>query len=117
MRDGAAKVFEPYQMSTTLSDGSKVNKWAIRAYYNVTSSDKEKQIVQYRVYVVDNYYSPNYRVMSIYEGTIWAPHMGYNMVSLSNTLHDDEVDEFLRGKVSKYKLTDDWKDTLTYTYT
>ena len=117
LRDGAAKVFEPYQMSTTLSDGSKVNKWAIRAYYNVTSTDKEKQIVQYRVYVVDNYYSPNYRVMSIYEGTIWAPHMGYNMVTLSNSLVDDDVDEFLRGKVAKYKLTDDWKDTLTYTYT
>ena len=55
--------------------------------------------------------------MSIYEGTIWAPHMGYNMVTLSNSLVDDDVDEFLRGKVAKYKLTDDWKDTLTYTYT
>ena len=115
LKDNGTQVFAPNQMSTkNVNTGSIVDKWEIRAYYYFDNSDAGMQIIKYRVFVVDNYYSPSYKVMCIHEDAIWAPHMGYGKVSISNTLSGDPVDEFLRSK-PEYGLTN-WKDTLTYTH-
>ena len=113
LKDNGTAVFAPNQMSTkSVNTGATVDKWEIRAYYFVDNNAAGQQIVKYRVFVVDNYYSPSYRVMCVHEDAVWAPHMGYGKVSLSNTLAGDPVDAFLR---SEYTLTN-WCDTLTYTH-
>ena len=112
LKDNGSQVFAPNQMKTTnVNNGHIVDKWEIRAYFYSDTTDAGQQIVKYRVFVVDNYYSPSYRVMCVHEDAVWAPHMGYGKVSLSNTHSGENVDTFLRGQ---YNLTN-WCDTLTYT--
>ncbi len=114
LTDSGTPVFAPNQMKTkNVNTGSVVDKWEIRAYYYFDTTDAGQQIVKYKVFVVDNYYSPSYKVMCIHEDAVWAPHMGYGKVTLSNTLSSDPVDAFLRSK-TEYNLSN-WKDTLTYT--
>jgi prepilin-type N-terminal cleavage/methylation domain-containing protein len=112
MKDNGAAVFTPQQMKTrNVNTGNEVDKWQIRVYYSFDSTDGT-QMVKYKVFVVDNYYSPDYKVMCIHEDSVWAPHMGYGKVSLANTLASDPVDTFLRSK-AEYGLSG-WKDTLKY---
>ena len=113
LKDNGVAVFAPSQMTTkNVNNGHIVDKWEIRMYFHYDNTDG-KQIVNYKVFVVDNYYSPTYKVMCIQEGEVWAPHMGYGKITLSNTLSGDNVDTFLRGQ-STYHLTG-WYDTITYT--
>ena len=115
LKDNGVQVFAPNQMSTkNVNTGATVDKWEIRAYYFFDTAAAGQQLVKYKVFVVDNYYSPSYRVMCIQENAVWAPHMGYGKVTLSNTLSGDPVDQFLRSK-TEYGLTN-WKDTLTYKF-
>lgn len=112
LTDNGTQVFAPNQMTTkNVNSGAVVDKWEIRAYFFVDTEASGQQIVKYRVFVVDNYYSPSYRVMCVHEDAVWAPHMGYGKVALSNTHSGDAVDTFLRGH---YNLTN-WCDTLKYT--
>jgi len=110
MKDNGSAVFTPQQMKTrNVNTGNEVDKWQIRVYYSFDPTDGS-QMVKYKVFVVDNYYSPDYKVMCIHEDSVWAPHMGYGKVSLTNTLAADPVDSFLRSK-AEYGLSG-WKDTL-----
>ena len=114
LKDNGTAVFTPGQMSThRQSDGAQVDKWEVRAYYYYDNTDAGRQVIRVKIFVVDNYYSPTYKVMATQETSIWAPHMGYGKVSLSNSLSGDAVDVYLRSQ--PYGLAS-WKDTITYTH-
>lgn len=114
MKDNGVAVFAPSQMQTkNVNNGNIVDKWEIRMYFKYDNTDG-KQIVNYKIFVVDNYYSPTYRVMCIQEGAVWAPHMGYGKITLENKLSGDAVDTFIRSK-TEYQMTN-WYDTLKYTH-
>ena len=49
-----------------ISDGATVDKWEVRVFFRYSEADG-KQVVQYKVFVVDNYYSPTYKVMCTHE--------------------------------------------------
>ena len=115
LRDNGAQVFAPSQMSTKRkSDGAVVDKWEIRSFFYFDSTDESRQVIRFKIFVVDNYYSPTYKIMAVQEGAIWAPHMGFGKVGLSNTHSGETVDSFIRGE-STSGITTAWKDTLTYT--
>ena len=115
LRENGNQVFAPSQMQTKrISDGATVDKWEVRAFFRYAEADG-KQVVQYKVFVVDNYYSPTYKVMCTHENAIWAPHMGYGKISFANNYDDDDVVTYLRG-ISTYGLGSEWHDTLIYTH-
>ena len=108
------EVFHPSQMKTTRrKDGVVVDKWLVRMYFKVESNDAS-QCVKYRIYVLDNYYSPDLKVMNVYEGTIWPPHIGFNRITLTN--NGDYTNDAGHKYVENHYhiLADGWKDTITY---
>lgn len=107
-------VFTPRQMQTTnVNTHQKVDKWIVRTYFKFDSTDAS-QVVKYKIFVIDNYYSPTWRVMTVYEGSVWAPHMGTGKISLSSAITDPQgVDTYLR---TNYNLSG-WGNYITYKYT
>lgn len=116
LKDNGTQVFAPMQMKTTnVNSGLEVDKWEIRAYYKIDKTDGAS-VVKYKVFVVDNYYSPTYKIMCIHEDSVWAPHMDYGKVTTKNTLTSaDKVNKFLRDKTELGLATDEWQDTLVFT--
>lgn len=111
MQNDSDAVFTTRQMKTTnLKTNKVVDKWNIRVFFNVTDTDAS-QIVKYKVYVLDNYYSPN-KVMSIYEGSVWAPHMGMERIKVSNINLDDDINKSIKSSMG----TDagNWYDCIQY---
>ena len=113
MQSDTKEVFTSRQMKTTnLTTKKVVDKWNIRVFFNVTDTDAS-QIVKYKVYVLDNYYSPN-KVMSVYEGSVWAPHMGMERVTVSNINDDDDINQSI--KTSMGSDASKWYDCIQYTH-
>ena len=111
--NNTGEVFHPSQMKTTRrKDGVVVDKWLVRMYYKIETTDAS-QCIKYRIYVLDNYYSPDLKVMNIYEGTIWPPHIGFNRITTSNVGDHDEVGH--KYVEDHYHIAaDGWKDAVTY---
>lgn len=107
-------VFEPRQMKTTnRNTGATVDKWIVRTYFNFDQTSAS-QTVSYKIFVIDNYYSPTWKVMTVYEGSCWAPHMGTGKLTKSSAITDPQgVDTFLRDN---YDL-DGWGNYITYKFT
>ncbi|MBR6959869.1 MAG: type II secretion system protein [Clostridiales bacterium] len=105
-------VFTPNYMKTTnVNSGNVVDKWIVRTYFYFDPKDAS-QTVKYKVYVIDNYYSPTWRVMSEYEGSVWAPHMGTGKIALVSGITDPEgIDSWLR---THYSLTG-WGNYIKFT--
>ncbi len=118
------EVFQPSQMKTVrLKDKATVDKWKVRMYFKFQedASDPTKlstsQGIKYKIFVLDNYYSPNLKVMSVYEGTIWPPHVsgisGNKIVLKSNG--DYTNDEGHKYCEEHYGVkSDGWKDTIYF---
>lgn len=114
LMDGSIEVFKPLQMKTkNVNTGNVVDKWQVRVFFKFD----DKQVLRYRVFVLDNYYSPN-TVMAVHDNSVWAPHLGYGKkrVTTSNTHSTEAVNKYLRDN---YTLTspdkwDDWFDTVSY---
>ncbi len=104
-------VFTPRQMQTTnVNTGHVVDKWIIRSYFYVDPTDAS-QTVKYKFFVIDNYYSPTWKVMNVYEGSVWAPHIGVGKLTLSSAYTDPQgVDTYLRAN---YNLTG-WGNYIIY---
>lgn len=114
LKDSGKVVFEPRQMQTTsVNTGATVDKWEIRAYFYVDNHDASS-VLKYKIFVVDNYYSPTYKIMCYQEYSVWAPHIARGKVSVTNTHSGDPVDTFIRSQ-TQYGLTADYKDTVKYT--
>lgn len=113
MEDNGVVVFNPRQMQTkNVNTGATVDKWEVRAYFYVDPTDASS-VLKYKIFVVDNYYSPTYKVMCYQEYSVWAPHIAYGSVKVKNTYSSDPVDEFLRAQ-TEYGLTSAYGDTVTY---
>lgn len=116
LTDNGTAVFSPSQMTTKRqSDGVTVDKWEIRTFFYFDNTDEGRQVIRFKVFVVDNYYSPSYKIMAVQEGSIWAPHMGYGKVSLSNSHSGETVDAWIRSQ-STSGLNANWKDSISYTH-
>ena len=112
MQTDAKEVFKARQMKTTnLTTGNTVDKWNVRIFFRVSATDAS-QIVKYKVYVLDNYYSPN-KVMSVYEGSVWAPHMGMERITVSNINGDDDINKSIRTSMGADSAN--WYDCIEYT--
>lgn len=112
------EIFHPSQMKTTRrSDGTVVDKWLVRMYFKLdtdpSGNPQASQCIRYRIYVLDNYYSPNLKLMNMYEGTIWPPHIGFGRITLSNVGDPNEDGhKFIQNNYGIF--TDGWKDAITY---
>lgn len=109
MQSDSAPAFVPRQMKTG-EGASQRNKWTVRMYFKVDPSDAS-QTVHYKIFVLDNYYNPN-RVMSVYESSVWPPHLAQNKLTTSNYPSGDTVDTRLRAD---YSLGSEWKNIISYT--
>ena len=73
-----APVFEPKQMKTKQNGtGPSVDKWEINMGYSIDPNNPS--VVNYVIYVYDNYYDPNKPLMCKYEGSFWLPHSSANI--------------------------------------
>lgn len=116
LEDNNKPVFDPMQMKTKrVSDGAEVNKWEIRVYFYVDPSDKSS-LLKYKIFVVDNYYSPSYKIMAYQDCAVWAPHIATGKVTVADTYSasSDPVDAFIRSKSSDYGLTSEYKNSVKY---
>ena len=112
MQTSTKEVFTPRQMKTTnLTTNAVVDKWNVRIFFNYSYTDAS-QIVKYKVYVLDNYYSPN-KVMSVYEGSVWAPHMTQDRITPSNINGDDDTNKSIRTSMGADSAN--WYDCIEYT--
>ena len=105
-------VFNPRQMKTTRQTAPHdvVDKWVVRTYFYVNPADASQR-VQYKIFVIDNYYAPTFRVTSVYEGSVWAPHMGTGKLSFeSYPTNSDDGDKFIRLHYSM----DGWSNYIKY---
>ena len=116
-QNNSTPVFSPSQMKTTnRNTGAVVDKWLVRMYYKVSATDYA-QVVQYKIIVLDNYYAPDLKVMNVYEGSVWAPHMGPGKVTCSNAdegLYESDGDKAHYYNKSHGLIDATWKDTITY---
>lgn len=115
MQESSVKVFSPGQMKTTnLATNTVVDKWNIRIFFKYSTTDAS-QLVKYRIYILDNYYSPN-RVMTMYEGSVWAPHMGMNRISYNDGAHSpDSIESQIRSSYPELD-SDGWHNNIVYTH-
>ena len=103
-------VFTPRQMKTTnVTTGDVVDKWVVRTYFYVDPADASKT-VKYKIFILDNYYSPTWKVMSVYEGSVWAPHLKSGKLTLENYSSSDAADSYIK---THYTLTG-WGNYLVY---
>lgn len=109
-------VFTPRQMKThNQTTNQVVDKWVVRIYFSFNTSDYA-QNVKYKIFVIDNYYSPTRKVLCVTDGSVWAPHLKPGNLSLSNYANDPlGIDTDLR---SDYSLSDTvWYNYIKYTAT
>lgn len=107
-------VFKPSQMKTTnRTTHNVVDKWIIRMYFHADPADYSRTI-NYKVVILDNYYTPN-KIMCVYEGSCWAPHMDYKRVSMDNSNggSGDTTDSQIRTSCG---LDSTWYTCLKYTH-
>ena len=105
-------VFTPRQMKTTnRNDGTECDKWKVRIFFKKDESDVT-QSIKYKIFVIDNYYSPVPKVTCNMEGTVWAPHLDLKKLTWANYGTDDQTDKDLR---LAYGLAKDvWYNSITY---
>lgn len=109
-QDTGVEVFTPRQMKTTnVTTGNVVDKWVVRTYFYIDPNDAS-QTVKYKIFVLDNYYSPTWKVMCVHEDSVWAPHLGVGKLTLSNYASADAADTYIR---SHYTLTG-WGNFISY---
>ena len=114
LMENSSPVFTPKQMKTKSVNPpyAVVDKWTVRMYFHV-DPESDGSLVNYRVYLIDNYYSPTPKIMCVHEDSVWAPHLPHGKLTLSNSLSGDTADSAIRGAYAD--LNDDgWKDTLTF---
>ena len=93
-------VFEPRQMKTTnVNTGLEVDKWKVRMFFKIDANDASR-LVQYKIIVVDNYYSPTPKVVCTMDGAVWPPHVPKEKLTLSNYGTPDKLDSDLRSTYS-----------------
>lgn len=99
-QNSGVPVFTPRQMKTTnVNSGKTVDKWIVRMFYHVDATDAS-QTVKYKIFVIDNYYSPTAKVVCTMEGSVWPPHMGLNKLVFTNYGAPDTIDNNLRADYS-----------------
>lgn len=114
LMEGSNPVFTPKQMKTKSVNPpyDVVDKWTVRMYFYV-NPEKDGSLVNFRVYLIDNYYSPTPKIMCVQEDSVWAPHLDNDKLTPSNNLSGDTADEAIRAAYPE--LTDDgWTDTITF---
>ena len=109
-QDTGVPVFTPRQMKTTnVTTGAEVDKWVVRMYFYVDPTDAS-QTVKYKVFVLDNYYSPTWKVMCVHEDSVWAPHLGVGKLTFSDYPSADAADTYIKAH---YTL-DGWHNFISY---
>lgn len=109
---GTTPVFTPRQMKTTNRNTNQVvDKWIVRIYFKLDQTDYS-QAVKYKVFVIDNYYSPTRKVLCVTDGTVWAPHLAPGNLDVDDYSDDPlGVDSDLR---STYSLGSDWHNYIKF---
>ena len=116
-QNSSVPVFSPSQMKTTnRNTGAVVDKWLVRMYFKVSQTDYA-QVVQYKIIVLDNYYAPDLKEMCVYEGSVWAPHMGPDKLTLANNgNYASDGDKAHYYNLDKGLIDNTWFDTITYKF-
>ena len=107
--DSSTPVFTPSQMKTK---GGTVDKWVVRMYFSIDPTDAS-QVVKYKIFVLDNYYSPNFKLMCKYEGSVWAPHLKGTLSLDTKGSATDPGHQFIKNNYASEIAG--YKDTVIFT--